>query len=570
MKFMKYLFTLVFAFCAFTSITKAQASVAFLGGGSSALFQELGSASQAVPGISCLWTYSKTGTPGSTPYIAANDGRTGINLDENGQIFIAWGPGSGTCAAPAGSYSIYAYIQLDSVIGDRCYFENDGSGTSGCTLKLQNTAGIVGKNVITTNPDAPVGITLPTSVVTALTVTSPHFFVAGTDIRPEDAKFATQRAFTACNVSMPRQFFNQDSYFTTGLGYQTGNPNLGTAIGGHASFGGGSFNVVNFNITGNDPISSQPVPAYSVSTIGAQPLLIAVAPVTDTQIAAMTDINGFTTTLFYQGVLGRTTDLLGTPGPAEAFSILVREPLSGTYNTFEYSIPNGTQYHASQDYQNCNGSGTVLSNPMSIQSGNGVFGTAVQRYRTLGTGNMVKFLQAATTPTMGYFFWSEGNAKGLTNVKYLKVNGIDPLLDAATAYNGALPGSTATGDPGIAHVGFVGLNAGNYPIWSALRLVGPPGNGGVSAMITALNTISSTQHDYILPSNLNVWHSHFFLNGQSIPTPANGATVGATTLCSGGTAESGGDAGGTNMLIINNAHFCQDYGVTNGLLNKTQ
>jgi hypothetical protein len=181
---------------------------------------------------------------------------------------------------------------------------------------------------------------------------------------------------------------------------------------------------------------------------------------------------------------------------------------------------------------------------------------------------MVKFLQAATTPTLGYFFWSAGNAKGLTNVKYLKVNGIDPVQ--STYSNGVLPGSGATGDPGLGVVNFAGLNAGNYPIWSPLRLIGPPGDAGVADMITGLNAISSTQHDYILPSNLNVWHSHFFINNQSIPTPANGPTVGTTTLCAGGTAESGGDAGGTNMLIINNAHFCSDYGATNGLLNKTQ
>jgi hypothetical protein len=562
MKFMKYLCTLVFAFCAFTSISKAQ-SVAFLGGGSSALFQEIGSATQSVPGVTCLWSFGSTTTPGGTPYFAFRDTRSGIGLDENGKIAIAWSPGGGTCAAPGVSSNIYVYMQLDSVVGDRCYFATDGSGVPGCSLIAQNTATVTGTSQVTTNPDTVTN--LPAAIVTALAA-APHMFVAGTDIRPEDAKFAIQRAFTACNVLMPRQFFNQDSYFTTGLGYQTGNPNLGTQIAGNASFGGGTFNVVNFNITGNDPISGQAVPSYSVSTIGAQPVIVGVAPVSDANVAAMTDVNGFTLTLFYQGVLGRTSDLLGPTAAAEAVTVLVREPLSGTFNTFEYSVPNGTQYHASQEYGNCNGGGTVLSNPMAINSGNGVFGTASQRVRAIGTGNVTKFLNLATTPTIGYFFWSAGNAKGLTNTKYLKVNGIDPIQ--TITYDGVLPGNDV-GHP-LTNVNFAGLNAGNYPIWSALRLVGPPSNAGVAAMITALNVISSTQHDYIVPSNLNVWHSHFFLNGQSIPNPANGPTVGGTTLCSGGTAESGGDAGGTNMLISNNAHFCQDYGATNGLLNKTQ
>ena len=566
MKFAKYLM-LVFVFCACTGSTKAQ-TVAFLGGGSSALFQELGAATQSIPGISCLWSFGSTTTPGGTPYIAAHDGRTGVNDDENGKFFVAWGPGTGSCASPAGSWSIYAYIQLDSVVGDRCYFENDGSGSSGCTLILQNT-GIAGTSQITTTPDKPLATALPTAVSNAL-LGAPHFFVAGTDIRPEDAKFATQRAFTPCNQYMPRQYFNQDSYYLFGLGYGTGN--IGTAIQGNASYGGGNFGVYNFNVTGNDPISGAAVPAYSVSTIGAQPIVVAVAPANtgNGNIAAMTDITAATLSLFYEGVLGRTSDLLGPTGGAEAFTTLVREPLSGTYNTFEYSIPQSTQFHAGQDFGNCTGGGAVLSNPMALNNGNGVFGTASQRVRVIGTGNMTKFLQQATTPTLGYFFWSAGNAKNLTNVKYLKVNGVDPLLDTATAYNGVLPNSGATfaTDPGLAHVGFAGLNAGDYPIWSALRLVGPPGNAGVAAMITALATLDSSQKDYIPPSSMNIWHSHFFLNGQSA-IGANGTTVGSSTLCSGGIAEGGGDAGGSTLLIINNAHFCSDYGNTGGLVNKT-
>jgi len=272
--------------------------------------------------------------------------------------------------------------------------------------------------------------------------------------------------------------------------------------------------------------------------------------------------------MFYTGILGRTDDLLGTPGPAAPVMTLVREPLSGTYNTFEYSIPQSTQFHAGQDYGNCNVGGTVASNPMTIPNGGGVFGYASQRVRVIGTDNMTASLQAACpgAPRLGYFFWSAGNAAPLTNVKYLKVNGVDPILDSVTEYNGVLPGTGVVGDPGLAHVGFAGLNAGDYPLWSALRLVGPPGNADVANMVAALD---ATQNDYIPPSQLNVWHSHFFIHGQSIPT-ANGPSVGTTTLCGGGSDESGGDAGGSTMLIVNNANFCSDYGSTQGKLNLTQ
>jgi hypothetical protein len=572
MKFAKYVLTLVFAFCAFTSITKAQANVAFLGGGSSALFQELGAASQQVPGISCLWSFGTVTNPSGSPYIAANDGRTGVNLDENGKIFIAWGPGTGTCAAPAGAFDIYAYIQLDSVVGDRCYFENDGSGKSGCTLKLQNTTGVNGTSQITTTPDNPAASPLPTAVVNALTA-NPHFFVAGTDIRPEDAVFATQRALAPCNQLILRQFFNNTSYAVSGLGYQSAsNPNVGVQILGDSAYGGGSFNVVNFNITGNDPITNGAVPSYSTSTIGAQPIIISAAPTTDGDVQKMADITSFTLSQYYAGNLGRTTDLLG-PTVGEPMNFLVREGLSGTYNTFEYSIPQSTQFHTGQDTGNCNSSGTVLQNPMHLATAPGVFGGNVNRIRVIGTGNMVKFLNLAPngTPVLGYWFWSAGNAKGLTVTKYLKVNGIDPLQDqnaAGYTYTGIIPGSTATNDPGLSVVNFAGLNAGNYPIWSALRLVGPPGNAGVSNMLTALDKLTVLQNDYIKPSNMKIWHSHFQINGQPA-NAANGPTVGTTTLCAGGAAEGGGDAGGSTMLIVNNANFCHDTGSTVGKLNLT-
>jgi hypothetical protein len=585
MKFLKYLATLALALCAITSISKAQ-TVMFLGGGSSALFNELGSASQAISDtngtVTCLWSYAQTASGGS-PYIAFHDGRSGVGLDENGKIWIAWGKGAGSsCASPVAPYSIYAYISLDSVVGDRCYFINDGSGSTGCTLTLTSVAGVNGTSQVSGTPDVPAASALPSAVITALS--GAHSFVAGTDIRPEDAQFQIQRMFVSCNQYMPRQYFNQDSYYLFGLGYGSGP--VGTTIQGAAAYNGGAaatFNVVNFSITGNDPISGKAVPGFAVSTVGAQPIIVAVAPANtgDGNIAAMHDVNGFTLTNFYQGVLGRTSDFSGAPvSGAEAVTVIVREPLSGTFNTFEYSIPNGTQYHASQEYGNCTSGGTVLSNPLSLPSGNGNVGL---RVRSIGTGNVTKSLQGATTPTLGYFFWSAGNAKGLTNVKYLTVNGVDPLENqnsGSYSYTGILPGSGGTfgghSDPGLTAVTFTGLNAGDYPIWSALRLVGPTtgnGNTGVAAMITALHTLDSTQNDYIPLNSLNVWHSHFVLNGQPAlitSGAANGASVGTSTLCSGGNAEAGGDVGGSTMLIVNNAHFCSDYSNVQGLLNKTQ
>ena len=584
MKVAKYLLILVFAFCAFTSITNAQAT--FLGAGSSALFQELGQGAfnrvngLAPAGNGCLWTSDKTtaNPPGSgADYFAARDGRdAGIianNGDENGKIFFAWNANGGSCASPTAGFELYVYIQLDSTLGDRCYFEKEaGAPRAGCALFMlfNSTPQVdpVGAGQITTQNEVPGGISLPTAVINRLAAPNNRFFVAGTDIRPEDALFATQRALKACNVLMPRQFFNDVTYDLPGWGFQNpggGDPaNVGVQILGNASFGGSSFNVVNFNITGSDPISGQALSgSFSVTTVGAQPILVGVAPIGDGQVNAMTDITAYTLAGFYNGSWGRATDLLG-PTIGEPMTVIVREPLSGTFNTFEYSIPQSTQFHAGQESGNCNASGQTASNPESIPGPGGVG----SRVRAIGTGNVTKFLDLANfgTPDIGYFFWSAGNVAKLAHTKYLKVNGIDPLQDQTVpgySYTGLIPGSLDSGAPGVGVVTFKGgLNAGDYPIWSALRLVSDsPVPAGVTNMINALNAL--TQNDFIQPSAMNIWHSHFQINGQ--PPNANNGPL----FCAGSPGEGGGDVGGSTMLGINDTHFCSDFGSTQGRLNFT-
>ena len=566
MKFMKYTVVLAIALCAFASASKAQ-TVQFLGGGSSALYLELGQAAQSAAATStpCLWTY------GSDPAILARDNRTAVPTDEKGNIWITWGPGTGTCAAPVAPFNIYSYMSLDSVVGDKCYFEVDSSGIPGCVQVITLAAGTAGINKLQEGAsftDSPGGI--PANVIAALT--GQHFFVGGTDIRPEDAKFATLRAFTRCDTAFYRQPFDQGLRQTYGIGYQTATPGVGTPI--KSDYSSAQFNVLDFNIAGNDPITSpaQPVPAFTVQTVGAQPIVVVVSPVpaAGTGIGAATDINGFTLTQFLDGVSGRSTDLYG-PTTANTVTTLVREPLSGTYNTMEFSVPNGSQFQSSQEAQNCNYStGTVFSNPMHLQSTNGA--VAAIRRRVIGTGQMVSTLKAATTDTLGYFFWSAGNATGFTatNGKYLTVNGVDPLKDAYT--DGVIP-TIAAGTLGT--VTFKNLNQGDYPIWSALRLVSKsPTPAGVTAVIAAAQTLNSAQHDFITLANLKVVHSHFYLPAIGNGVNANGTTLNPATpndLCSspGALAEIGGDVGGSNVPKQVNFDFCADFGNQNGLINKT-
>jgi hypothetical protein len=580
MKYMKYLLVLAVAMFATVSHANAQATIQILGGGSSALFLELGQAAVNVAGgtgTACTWTLGKNSN------ILARDNRTSTPTDEQGNIWIVWTAGSGTCAAPSGAYNIWSYMSLDSTLGDRCYFEVDSSGTPGCVQVNTIGSAVTGANLLcypstTTctffgdNPG-----TLPSVVSAALN--GQHFFVAGTDILPLDAKFATYRMLQPCGQAINRQAFDQILRQAYGLGYGTTTPGVGTNV--QSFYTTALFHVLDFNVTGNDPINTgAAVPAHTTITVGAQPVVVAVGPndTTGTGLNLATDIPSYVLMNFYNGSLGRANDLIGPTAPW-GVTTLVREALSGTYNVFEWSAINNSQFHDSQDAFNCNGSGGVFANPMDLRSLNGKFanggGQFAQRRRVIGTGEMVAQLQAATDTDnrLGYFFWSAGNASAKTNVKYLTVNGVDPLQNSYS--NGTLPGSGGTGDPGLGAITFKSLNAGDYPIWSPLRLVTrSPFTTAVNTLVSALQTLNTTQHDMITLANLNVWHSHYYMPAIGSNSSANGATINPATpndLCNtaGALPETGGDAGGATILKGANNNFCQDFAVTTGLINKT-
>jgi len=566
MKFVKHFVALTILLCAIPTLSHAQGTVQAVGGGSSAIFLELGQGAQSAAATStpCVWSQKGVST------ISAGDSRPATAVNETGNIWITWSAGSGSCGTPVAPYNIYAYLQLDSAVGDKCFFMVDSSTIPGCVMNISIASGTAGAGLILTSGET----AIPASVISSLN--GKHFTFAGTDIRPEDAKFATYRLLQQCGSFVYRNPYDLTERLTYGLGYQTSDPNVGLQI--HSAFSAKLFNVINFNLTGNDPFTSHPVPSsFSVIPIGAQPIVVAVAPTGGTGLGAATDINGFTLSLFYEGVLARSTELFG-PTTVNGVTTLVREPLSGTYNTMEYSMPNSSQFHTSQDDNFCNGT-AVFNQTMNIASGVGNV-TGARRARVIGTGEMTATLQAATTDTLGYFFWSAGNANGLSNVKYLTVNGVDPILDAygssgGISYTpGALPqASPGAGVPPLTAVSFKNLNAGDYPIWSAVRLVtASPVPAGVSNLLTALGTENSSQHDYVAPANLKVWHAHFPLLTIGVTAFANGTTIStANDLCntSGAQAEAGGDVGGTNVNKQVNADFCSDFSNPQGLINKT-
>ncbi len=544
--------------------------VEFLGGGSSAMFLELGEAAQSSPitATSCVWTQNAISNQGMT---FVSDLRPATPVDDYGDMWITWSPGSGTCAAPTGIFNIFAYTSLDSTVGVRCYFGVDSSGLSGCVQRVGVSAGTPGQNLLCNGltpcqygPDTPI----PQAVISALD--QQHWFAAGTDILPVDAKFATYRMLTPCGQAVLRQPFDQGLKQTYGLGYQGTASGVGVAA--QSYFSNTAFNTLDFNIAGRDPINTpMTVPSYSLSTVGAKPVIVAVSLGGGTGLGAATDVTSLTLALFMEGVLGRTADFIGATVTSPV-TTLMNEPLSGAYNVMEYSVPNTSQFHDSQDDNNCNGSGKVYSNPMNLQSTDGQYPAV--RARVVGTSEMMNQLQAGTSSNqrLGYFLWSAPNAANFTATigKYLTVNGVDPLLNAYT--DGVLPGVDSAHP--LSNVTFQGLNLGDYPIWTVERIVSQsPTPVGVESLILAAQWLNATQNNFISPQDLQVWHSHYYLPAIASGVSALGPTIyGANDLCAlyGALAlpESGGDAGGANVIKQANYDFCLDFGNVSGLINK--
>ena len=137
---------------------------------------------------------------------------------------------------------------------------------------------------------------------------------------------------------------------------------------------------------------------------------------------------------------------------------MVREPLSGTYNTMEFDIVRSLEVNSSQE----NNVTPPTDNPL-----NQSYASGGSRQRVVGTGEMVSEV-GATPDALGYAFWGFGNFAGvLSTTKYVTVDGVDPIKQSYT--NGALPSCTTPPCPGA--VTFPHLLDGTYPIWTFLRIV---------------------------------------------------------------------------------------------------
>ena len=468
----------------------------------------------AAAGSSALWKQVEQGAVQNTGYSNHYSLASGahivdpVGLPESGNIWIAW---SGT----AGNYTIAFDVQVDSSVGDRSFFKRDTVTTTGAA---PDNSGYPGSG----------DTTPPAEVFTA--IQNAAINVGLTDITPADAEVATARSIA--------------------LGYSVTNPIK-------SDFTTAQADPVPFSI------SSRP---YQEFRFGAAPIMVFIN-ITDTTplgFGAITTTTGgnpnteyrsnidrFTLAGFLSGQLGLTTSLnsdptlsspVGGPDNGKSVTVIDREPLSGTYNTIEYCVPESAEISAFTG-----GLGQELNWPHTATN---VSGNGGIRRRAIGTGESIK--QAANIPnSLGYAFWSFPNfaasgSKPYGNLRYLTVDGVDPLFDNYSTGSFSPGGAPGEGNlqPTTAP-NFRNIKNGGYAIWSILRAVTDVNPAsGISNILT--NTPSG---DFVPYTNLEVFRSYHQTPDSG--TPDNGNY---------GSSSAGGDVGGAVFPINTDVNYTNDTG----------
>lgn len=553
--FLKAILLPAVAMCALTASSHAQTT--FNAIGSSALFLEVGEAAYSNNAASCAWSESSKD-------VVATDTSTGAALTDSGTAWVVWVPTAGnTCASNTTPATVYGYLNTDSVVGNRCLFNSQAGGL--CSISYATAAGTSPSGLI----EGANEVSLPSAVASVLTASLVN--AAATDIRPEDAEFAITRALTPCGSTVGGTG-SIAPYL--GLGYSNGG-----SIGSH--FSSSKFNVINFTLPST----------YYVQPVGIDPMIVTVNS-TDASgtgfNASVTNISRAALAGYLDGSIGTTSAAAGKGGAGtpEPTTVILREPLSGTYNTMEYNIPNTRAFGTSQDVGanqlagqvNCSGS-VPASNPLAIE--NTTAGS--WRYRAIGTGQELSET-FATNDALGYAFWGVSNfAAAPATAKYLLVDSIDPIL--TTYHTGVIPTTQAE----LNGITFEHILDGSYPIWSLLRLVTvdttTKGIARTLAIAAAKFSVvgGTTSHpDFVAYYKTNgqiavdLERSHFAPPGINFPgsngianQPGNGGVsfYGGTGACTG--TEAGGDVGGVSIPIAYaDQNYCTDSGSVYGILGR--
>jgi len=520
MKQSKFIFTAVLAAHAVILMPLMKATtVEVLGAGSSAIWQTaaIGAWTQLAGTGALHYTVGGTCTSGNCSQI--HDSRSTSILNEGGNIWIVWS---------ADMTKVWAYISVDSVVGNRSFF-----AVPRAQIQLDaQTLTLAGQDLISSTLWGNDASALPSTIYNA--VNNATLTTAFTDIRPEDAKMAQCRVASALGAALPSGY-----YGAAGLGYSTScTALLPTPI--YSAFSSAQANPVAFNLSGTDPFTSEATKAYTTVSIGASPIVFIINR-TD---AAGLGAPGLYTTINQTQVQslfdGSTCDsnAFGVTGPSNVpVTVVLREPLSGTMNTTEYTTFYTKISKTTSQETGVNPS-LVNNNPLNLPctAGGG------KRMRAIGTSQVVKSGVLPNADSIGYVFFSYGNVSpiaGTASYGYLKLSGVDPIQASYT--NGELPVCTSP-CPAAPGTSFPNLRNGTYSAWSVLRAVTDASGVNLtntkSLVLAIQDNINSTVPDFVPFSavggdpGLKYYRSHF---AQASVAPHNGLS---------GQKETGGDVGG--------------------------
>jgi len=531
--------------------------------------------------------------------INAHDDRDSLNriLDETNNVGILW---EANCSDPTGATGIsdvWLDAQYDSTLGVRLFSAQQTGATAGPGATVYLSSSVVGGTTASDNlvfpnslwADDQPDVVIPSGITSFIGQASPgtyHVNLGLTDIRPEDALFDTIRAYSTL-----------DTVAYKGLGYVGPTKYIGAPIYTAQSGSTSNLTPIGFALSGGtDPISKVAVPAYTTYPIGAAPIIFvynnggtfksSLADLTTGVNELGTKTGGpFSLAHLFDGSTSCDTNNAaftgGGDGTATPLTLFLREPLSGTENTTEWTLFRTEDNSTDSQERGVINPTRSPYNPLNLAcTGNG------SRQRRVGNGQVVSAVNS-TVHGMGYMFYSFANATSVIgtnpanqpNYQYFTLDGVDPLglpngtFGANTAAqqlpycSGSLcPSSSWTGG-----ISYPNLRNGTYKSWSVYRWLITNGNtdplGPVALVSSIRDYIDSTVADFVpfeacpvgdtLPicsvngnnfDGLEVYRSHFTqelktgTNGPATPTEA---LTGGNSL--GGGTEQGGDQGG---LII--------------------
>ncbi len=532
--------------------------------GSSAMWQTMALGAYSLAGAGAgHWTSASNA-------LNLTDTRVTPNNVDAGTVWIVWN---------STATKVWSYIKVDSVVGDRCYFAQPQCTVNGTSANLSGSGSGQISTVLWGADSA-----LP-AAVSALFTSGTPVTVAATDIRPEDGAFAACRV----NSSLGAGTVGGAGDGLDGLGYNSNNnPGVCPAAGlpqanyvGNAIKSGypgstSTANVLAFNISGSDPITGKPVPAFSVVEVGATPIVFITARANHlASLQTATDVQ------LQAAFSGTNCDASAFGLASGGIGVFLREPLSGTMNTTEATVfrkPNvypGATIGASQE-ANVN---AAVNNPLAGQSGTCLAGAGA-RYRGIGTGEVVKWVQNSNKNIaedgIAYTFFSYGNVSSIANntaYGYIQLGGVDPIF---ASYSGGDPGQPGGGTlPAAANLpaacdiagvpsfpcpekdiwtgglSFPTLRSGQYPTWSIVRLVSTKGS---TALTQATSLVTHSQGFVVTSVPDYVPFKKTIAGGTTDPGllylrshyqqyDGDGTFIGAAPV-NKGTTEAGGDMGG--------------------------